>query len=110
METIKQTLKVGTHRGNKRVWMQGKNLEAAGFKVGVLYTTVIVPDDKIVLHVIGDIIMHKTRKVSKKKAGGEIIPVIDMNSKAISKFFAGSDSCTVLFNNDIILILNGKRN
>lgn len=104
---INQTLKVGFHRGNKRVWMQGKNLEAAGFTIGKLYTT-SVHSTMIVLQLEDENNTGKTRKVSKKPAGGTLIPVIDMNSKSISTFFEGVESVDISFINPVIVLRKGE--
>ena len=98
-------MKVGTHRGNKRVWIEGKNLIEAGFLPGKQYATTIT-EDSIVLNVIRSPIEGiKTRKVSNKKGTH---PIIDMNSKAIITFFGDNEQCIVSFGNDLIIIMKGE--
>ena len=77
----KQKLTLGTHRKNKRVWLDNeKLLTDAGFKAGALYydnynfeTQTI----KLRLHDEGN------RKVSKKTKAGRLVPIIDLNSTKV---------------------------
>jgi len=77
----KQKLTLGTHRKNKRVWLDNeKLLTDAGFKAGALYydnynfeTQTI----KLRLHDEGN------RKVSKKTKSERLVPIIDLNSTKV---------------------------
>lgn len=105
---MSKLFKVGTHQGNKRVWFQGGHLTKASFMVGVPYT-VTYSDDHIdlVLAAEGE---KGTRKVSKKPSKSGPVPVIDLNSKAVSQFFDDSDQCLVTFGAGIIQIARGVTN
>ena len=85
-----QTLKLGTHRGNRRIWLDhSEYLSAAGFLPGVKYTAEYVPGVNAVSN--GMIVLFRNpegkTKVSKKTKGGKLHPVIDMNSKKIGAVF-----------------------
>lgn len=95
-----QTLKLGTHRGNRRIWLDHSDyLSAAGFLPGARYTAEYLsggwkkygnPDDGVT-PLNGTIVLKldadgKT-KVSKKTKGGKLHPVIDLNSKKIGAVF-----------------------
>mgnify|MGYP003137266267 CR=1 FL=1 len=77
----KQILKLGTHRNNRRIWLDKEDLlVGAGFKAGELYydnynfeTQTI----KLRLHDEGN------RKVSKKTKAGRLVPIIDLNSTKV---------------------------
>lgn len=78
----KQTLKLGTHRGHRRIWLDNaKILNDTGFKVGARYDVTYQPDRvfiKLEKHPEG------RRKVAKKK---EVLPVIDINTASIAQVF-----------------------
>lgn len=88
--------KVGTHRGNKRVWFQGGHLIDSSFIVGAPYFVNFNDDVSIILALASEG-TKGTRKVSKKPSAGGSIPVIDLNSKPISRFFGDATSCEVIF-------------
>ena len=85
-----QTLKLGTHRGNRRIWLDhSEYLSAAGFLPGATYTADYVQGVNTVSN--GMIVLRLNpdgqTKVSKKTKGGKLHPVIDMNSKKIGAVF-----------------------
>ena len=95
-----QTLKLGTHRGNRRIWLDHSDyLSAAGFFPGVTYTAHYVQGPNIIGN--GLIVLRldddgKT-KVSKKTKGGKLHPVIDMNSKKIGAVFPAAENIMVSY-------------
>ena len=87
-----QTLKLGTHRGNRRIWLDhSEYLSGAGFLPGARYNANYnAPGNfggngMIVLNLHPE---GKT-KVSKKTKGGKLHPVIDMNSKKNRRSVSG---------------------
>jgi len=78
---MKQSLKLGTHRKNRRVWLDNAEfLKKSGFKPGVSYNAFYRPitqSIELVLHPEG------LRKVSKKTKAGQDVPVIDLNSTKV---------------------------
>ena len=112
-----QTLKLGTHRGNRRIWLDHSDyLSAAGFFPGATYTAEYLsggwkkygnPDDGVT-PLNGAIVLKldpdgKT-KVSKKTKGGKLHPVIDMNSKKIGAVFPDAENIIVTYQNNQIMI------
>ena len=111
-----QTLKLGTHRGNRRIWLDHSDyLSAAEFLPGATYTADYLPgvnisrtagsinatsNGLIILRLHPD---GKT-KVSKKTKGGKLHPVIDMNSKKIGEVFPAAENITVTYQNNQIII------
>lgn len=69
-------VKVGTHRGNSRLWLEGKWLAAAGFTQGTRYRAVF--GETRVMLVRDD---AGPRLVSGKKGG---IAIIDINAKELT--------------------------
>jgi len=102
-----QTLKLGTHRGNRRIWLDhSEYLSAAGFLPGATYTADYVQGVNAVSN--GMIVLRlnpegKT-KVSKKTKGGKLHPVIDINSKKIGEVFPAAENIIVTYQNTQITI------
>jgi hypothetical protein len=65
--------KLGTHRGARRVWIQGTQLTAAGFARGRAYTVVTFPD--------GGMELSLTPDGERRVAGTDKRPIIDINSR-----------------------------
>ena len=78
---MKQILKLGTNRKNRRVWLDNETyLADAGFNAQSLYNATYYPISKsIKLKLDKD----GQRKVSKKSKGGRLVPVIDLNSTKV---------------------------
>ncbi len=93
-------VRVGTHRGNSRIWFEGKWLAAAGFAPGwpmtVKYNkgTVIVTADK-----------DGTRKISGKRKGDVTVPVIDLVSDALTTVMDGAETANVRILNCRLVIV-----
>lgn len=78
---MKQILKLGTHRKNRRVWLDNEAyLTEAGFDAQSLYNATYYPVSKSIKLKLDD---EGQRKVSKKKKGGRLVPVIDLNSTKV---------------------------
>ena len=101
-----QTLKLGTHRKNKRVWLDNAAmLNEAGVKPGILYNAFYRPitqSIELVLHPEG------CRKVSKKTKAApyerEDVPVIDLNSTKVGWALGKVDRIVVEYETGLISI------
>lgn len=91
---------IGSNRGKPRVWLQGLELEKAGFQPGVSYE-LDVKGQAIVLTLKRD----GTRVVSPKKVRDRTLPVIDLNSKALLAMFDGMAAVRVVPKDGEIYIL-----
>ena len=95
-----QTLKLGTHRGNRRIWLDhSEYLSGAGFLPGVRYSVDYLPGVNAVSNGLIALYLDpdgKT-KVSKKTKGGKLHPVIDMNSKKIGAVFPSAKNIIVTY-------------
>ncbi len=91
--------KLGTHRKNRRVWLDNKTLlEASGFKVGALYCSTYYPQSREItlqLHPEGD------RKVAKKN---ETSPIIDLNSTKVGWALGDVEQVEVIYTEGYITI------
>lgn len=74
------TLKLGTNRGNPRVWIEGGSLAKAGFVQGDKFRAVF-GDKVIVLEKVED----GDRKVSGRSRDGKPLPIIDINAGEIAE-------------------------
>ncbi|MDA8140767.1 MAG: DNA cytosine methyltransferase [Desulfobacteraceae bacterium] len=75
-------LKIGQHRGNQRIWLEGKRLEACGFTRGASYTTIFdVPGRRLLVKVDekGD------RIVSGRTNEEAFTPIIDICNAGVSQ-------------------------
>jgi len=97
-----QTLKLGTHRKNKRVWLEhARFLNDAGFKPGATYTAKYYPvSQSISLKLDPD----GMRKVSKKTVSGKDVPVIDLNSTKVGWALGDVKQIKVKYKDGLITI------
>lgn len=82
--SVKQVsyIKVGQHRNNRRIWLEGKRLEACGFSKGTSYYMVMdVRNRKLVLKVDS----NGDRIVSGRNSGARILPIIDICNADITQ-------------------------
>jgi len=109
-----QTLKLGTHRGNRRIWLDhSEYLSAAGFLPGATYTADYVQgvnavsNGMIVLRLNPDgktKVSKKTKRTPGAKTTFKDHPVIDMNSKKIGAVFPDAENIIVTYRNKQIFI------
>ena len=81
--------KIGSNRGNKRIWIEGKSLTEYGWVKGTLYVKDIYEDGTIYLQ------KNDYAKKTLKIAGGEDRPVIDLNGKYVTAAFKGCEKVRV---------------
>jgi len=98
---------VGDHRGHRRVWLQGKTPERAGFVVGQPYRVVTLTD-KVVLEICQKNELAfgaKIRIVSVKKERGNEVPVIDLNHNELLRCFEGMSAIKAVYRDGVIELL-----
>ena len=93
-------VKIGQNRGTPRIWLQGSKLERSSFAVGARFT-VLKETGKLVL----TLSRAGGRVVSKKKVGGKLTPVIDLNSAELLETFEGSAGVRVICQHGQIIVL-----
>jgi DNA (cytosine-5)-methyltransferase 1 len=89
---MKSTNKIGTNRGRKRIWLDGKKLAHAGFTGGTRYSFAELPEDYQGLILIkmdgGD------RKVTGRPDGK---PIIDIVGKVVAEQFGDATHISVTY-------------
>ena len=101
---LTQTLKLGTHRKNRRVWLDNESLlTGAGFHASALYDATYYPVSKSIKLKLDD---EGQRKVSKKTKGGKDVPVIDLNSSKVGLALGDVKQVKVTYKPGLITILN----
>ena len=91
---------VGSNRGRPRIWLQGLDLERAGFTPGQSYE-IGVKGKTVVMTACSD----GTRVVTPKKVRSRTLPVIDLNSRELLAVFDGMAAVRVVIKANSIFIL-----
>ncbi|CUW41871.1 Putative C-5 cytosine-specific DNA methylase (plasmid) [Magnetospirillum sp. XM-1] len=73
---------LGDHRGRKRLWLEGRKLEDAGFAPAIRYDACIDEEAKTIRLVRKD---DGSRIVSRKSKGGKDIPLIDLANAVLDR-------------------------
>jgi len=89
----KKTYKIGKHRGNGRIFLEGELIRSAGFDCGVAYTRV----DNIEGGEISLFAGKGSRRVTQAMRNGKARPIIDLSDATIYKRFAGFSRVEVEF-------------
>lgn len=97
-----QLTKIGRHRGAPRLWLQGRQPEAAGFKPGAAYTIEVERERRTVILRLQD---AGPRRVSRKEQGGRLVSVIDINSIETLSVFDGLEQVRIVTRQGVIFIL-----
>ena len=87
------TVKIGSHRGNRRLWIEGRKPESVGFLPGLRYRVEKNDDTKTLVLVLDE---AGPRIVSKKRKGDVLFPVIDINSNTVLSVFEKIDAVQML--------------
>lgn len=91
---VKKTYKVGSNRGHKRVWIEGKMLLDFGFRKGRVFSRVMHQELKYIkMELIADPYYGKHRV-----AGTEERPIIDLNGHYLCELFHGYTHYEATFN------------
>lgn len=85
--------KVATHRTGKRVYLQTRRLEDAGFAAGVNFMAIFEEDRiELVATSTGD-----RRVCGRTLPSGKRIPVIDISGRTVNAIFGGAERVRVLY-------------
>lgn len=99
MNTAK-LLRITEHRGNPRLWLQGKAPERSGFTPGARYS-VVPTANGVIIKVSGDGDRTVSRKVYRS---GGVAPVLDVNSGMDLGPLAGCEVVRVVFSEGCVHI------
>lgn len=101
---IVKTHKIGLNRGRRRIWLDGKNLTAAGFTGGASYTCIAErgsiccrldePGDRLPNAPPPEGTLVQTRTVSGRPDGK---PIIDITGKTVDHAFPTAATVQVTF-------------
>lgn len=94
-------VKVGDNRGRRRVWLEGKRLIGFGFHHKAAYVVSYV-NGIVIARVAAD--THDSRKV----AGSEKRPILDICSAKVGVALGGADRADVLYEDGFITITAAK--
>tara|TARA_R110002020_G_scaffold845_10_gene4176 strand:- start:2315 stop:2650 length:336 start_codon:yes stop_codon:yes gene_type:complete len=108
-----KTYKIGNHRGNGRIFLEGNLIKSAGFDCGFEYTRVDdVVNGEITLHagaVCGLSGLHfPVRRVTQSIRNGKARPIIDLSDATISERFAGFSRVEVEFHDGMLIYRGAK--
>ena len=104
-----KTYKIGNHRGNGRIFLEGNLIDLHGFKCGVEYTRVDdVVNGEITLHAgavcgLSGLHFKPNRRVTQSVRNGKARPIIDLSDATISERFAGFSRVEVEFHNGMLI-------
>jgi DNA (cytosine-5)-methyltransferase 1 len=92
-----QTKSVGENRGRPRIYLQGRQLEEAGFKV----------DERFNLEMFDGYLVIKRQSDGARKVSGKkkrTVPVIDINTERLLDALGTSEKVTLRYGDEIIVI------
>lgn len=89
MESIINT-KLGTHRGKRRIWIEGMKLLNGGYQAGQRFN---IESDESTLKIIPD--REGKYTVSRRLRNGKTLPIIDISVDIIAKMFEGIECLTI---------------
>ena len=87
------TIKVGQHRGSRRIWLEGAKPESAGFLPGMRFR---IEQDQALKRVSLVLDEAGSRVVSRKRKDARELPVIDVNSNESLAVFESSETVQVI--------------
>ncbi|MFT6903886.1 MAG: DNA (cytosine-5)-methyltransferase 1 [Oleiphilaceae bacterium] len=91
--------KIGSNKGRKRVWVEGRKIQKEGFIAGLQYTV-----KKINGSIVLTLCDEGEYKVSKRTKNGYDTPIIDMCSSEILEGFNEGDPLRIQVSNQKIVI------
>ena len=118
-----KTYKIGNHRGNGRIFLEGNLIKSAGFDCGIEYTRVdnvfhsvrlrSSRDAGVITLYAGrvsgiDGLHFPVRRVTQSMRNGKARPIIDLSDTTIRERFAGFSRVEVEFNNGLLVIRGAK--
>lgn len=104
-----KTYKIGNHRGNGRIFLEGNLIDLYEFKCGIEYTRVDNVDAGVITLYAGrvsgiDGLHFPVRRVTQSMRNGKARPIIDLSDTTIRERFAGFCRVEVEFNNGLLVI------
>lgn len=93
---------VGERKGTHRIWFEGAKLEREGYHTGSHYRVDDSKSDRLTLVRVDD--PSESRVVSGRKRGSKQVPIIDLNSQALAKWFEVSDKLRIAIRRGKIVI------
>ena len=100
---LKQKLSKTSKASIRRIYLNDKQIEEAGFKIGEQFSYEV--DFKThQVRIVPNTSLAEQGKVSRKKRGSSMIPLLDVNNKLIEKTFDGFNQCRITFFEDEVLI------
>jgi len=94
--------KVGERKGTHRIWFEGAKLEREGYRLGTTYQVDESNPDRLTLIRVDD--PRDSRVVSGRKRGSKQVPIIDLNNKALAKWFEIEDKIRIAIRRGKIVI------
>lgn len=86
---------IGSNRGNRRVWIEGKSLESLGWTKGVKYSRTTTGKG---------FVLSRDTEGKLRVAGGDNRPVLDLCGAYVGKALAGFDKVSVTITKSKITI------
>ncbi len=99
------SLKLGQHRGNPRVWIEGKQLESYGFTVGARFSVRFYgakDDPRNCVYVLLD--AEGTRTVSGRARKGAALPIVEINADGLRDSLGKAKRITATLDSGTIII------
>jgi len=120
-----KTYKIGNHRGNGRIFLEGNLIKSSGFDCGVQYTRVDnLTDGEIYLFPIthaaqcdarlvavtcrAECAIGNPRGVTQSVRNGKARPIIDLSDSTIQYIFAGFSRVEVEFHDGMLIYRGAK--
>ena len=94
--------KLTNHRGNKRIWLEGKRLGTIGFVRHATYDTIINKETKTLVLILSD---NGTKKVSGRKRGEKEIPILDIGNVEITDMFKDIERIRATFKTTGVIVI-----
>ena len=105
-----KTYKIGNHRGNGRIFLEGNLIDLHGFRCGFEYTRVDNVEAGVITLYVGRVCgidgLHfkPNRRVTQSVRNGKARPIIDLSDATISQRFAGFSRVSVEFAPELLVI------
>lgn len=93
--------KIGYQRGGRRLWLEGRRLESAGFEPHQRYDIQVDREKK---ELVLSVSRQGGRLVTRKERDGRVFPIIDICSSAILSLFEGLEQVRVVFDQGTVRI------
>lgn len=84
---------LGSNRGSPRLWLQGLKLREAGYEIGNRYS---LKADRNGQTLVLKLEANGERRVSRKKRGDRLDPVIDVENGVLAEIFGGAERVKVV--------------